>query len=212
MNSRGTSMKRNAHGAATRTAGGLAALLVLAACSSPVPPRFHSLMPAPATLRPAPIASPVAWQLLPVSIPAQVDQPQFVIRRADDTLAVLEQERWIAPLGDELRAALREHVAATLGTPGAAPAPGRKEWRIAVDVQRFDSTPGRTSIAAQWTLLAGSDTPALRCRSVHEQSVGAGAPALAGGHRLALQQLGAAIAGTVAALDAGRTAGCPGMP
>jgi hypothetical protein len=93
-----------------------------------------------------------------------------------------------------------------------APASGRKDWRIALDVQRFDSTPGRSTLAAQWTLLAGSDTPALRCRSVYEQSVGAGAPALAGGHRLAVQQLGVAISNTVAALDAGRPAGCPTMP
>ena len=188
------------------------ALLVLAACSSPAPPRYHSLLPAQTQLRAVAGNSPTAWQLLPVSIPAQVDQPQFVIRRADDTFAVLEHERWIAPLGDEIRAALNEHLAATLGTPGLAPASGRKDWRIAVDVQRFDSTPGRSTLAAQWTLLAGSDTPALRCRSVYEQSVGAGAPALAGGHRLAVQQLGAAISNTVAALDAGRPAGCPTMP
>jgi len=140
------------------------ALLVLAACSSPAPPRYHSLLPAQTQLRAVAGNSPTAWQLLPVSIPTQVDQPQFVIRRADETFAVLEQERWIAPLGDELRAALSEHLGATLGAPGAAPLPGRKDWRIAVDVQRFDSTPGRSTLAAQWTLLAGSDTPALRCR------------------------------------------------
>jgi uncharacterized protein len=188
------------------------ALLLLAACSSPAPPRYHSLLPAQTQLRAAPGTAPAAWQLLPVSIPAQVDQPQLVVRRADDTFVVLEQERWIAPLGEEIRAALSEHLAATFGAPGAAPAAGRKDWRIALEVQRFDSTPGRSTLAAQWTLLAGNDTPALRCRSVHEQSVGAGAPALAAGHRVALQQLGVAIAGTLTALDAGRPAGCPNTP
>jgi hypothetical protein len=61
-------------------------------------------------------------------------------------------------------------------------------------------------------LLAGGDTPALRCRSVHEQTVGAGIPALVGGHRHALEQLSAAIAQTLTALDAGQAAGCPPSP
>ena len=196
---------------AARSGGALAALLVIAACSSPAPPRFHSLMPAAPGVRAAPGVA-AAWQLMPVGIPAQVDQPQFVVRRADDTFAVLEQERWIAPLNEEIRAALSEHLTATLGAPGATPAAGRKDWRIAVDVQRFDSTPGRTSLVAQWALLAGGDTPALRCRSVHEQTVGAGIPALAAGHRQAVAQLSAAIAVALAAIDAGRAAACPAAP
>ena len=188
---------------------GLAPLLLLAACSSQAPPRFHSLMTPASSVRVASSPAITAWQLLPVSIPAQVDQPQFVVRRADETLAVLEQERWIAPLTDEIRAALVEQMAATLGSPGTPPAPGRKDWRIAVDVQRFDSTLGRSSLVAQWLLLAAGDAPVLRCRSVIEQSVGAGIPALAGGHRQALQQLGSAIALALVALDAGAATGCP---
>lgn len=190
----------------------LASVLLLAACSTPAPPRLHSLVPPVAGARAAAGSDLPAWQLLPVSIPAQVDQPQFVLRRADDTFVVFEQERWIAPLNEEIRAALGERLTATLGAPGAAPAAGRKDWRIAVDVQRFDSTPGRSTLVAQWALRAGSDTPALRCRSVHEQGVGAGIAALAGGHRQALEQLGASIAQTLIALDSGRAAACPQSP
>lgn len=190
----------------------LAPMLLLAACSAPAPPSFHSLVP-PVAGAPA-AASPdlPAWRLLPVSIPAQVDQPQLVVRRADDTFALFEQQRWIAPLNEEIRAALGEHLTATLGTPGSVPAAGRKDWRITVDVQRFDSTPGRSTLVALWALLPGGDTPALRCLSVYEQTVGAGIPALVGGHRQALEQLSASIAQTLTALDAGRQAGCPESP
>ncbi len=185
-------------------------LLLLAGCSTQAPPRFHSLMPPTAGVRPAAAAAALpAWQLLPVSVPPQVDQPQFVVRLADDTLALLEQERWIAPLADEARAALSEHMAVTLGTPGATPAAGRKDWRIAVDVQRFDSTPGRSTIIAVWSVQAGSAAPVLRCRGMYEQGVGAGVPALAAGHRQALQRLGAALASALTALDAGRSVDCP---
>ncbi len=215
MNFRGTPMKNGTSRAArsgSALAALLAALLEIAACSSPAPLRFHSLMPAAPGVRAAPGVAAVAWQLMPVGIPAQVDQPQFVVRRADDTFAVLEQERWIAPLNEEFRAALSEHLTATLGAPGAAPAAGRKGWRVAVEVQRFDSMPGRTSLVAQWALLTGADTPALRCRSVHEQAVGSGVPALAGGHRRAVERLGAEVALALTALDAGRAGGCPAAP
>jgi uncharacterized lipoprotein YmbA len=163
---------------------------------------------APVNRAPAPAAS-VAWQLLPVRIPAQVDQPQMVVRRSDDTLAVLEQERWIAPLQDEIRAGLTEHLSASLGAPGATPADGRKDWRIGVDVLRFDSTPGRSVLVAQWTLQAPAGTLPLRCGSSFEQPVGAGVAAIAAGHRLALERLAGAIAPVLMALDSGQPASCP---
>ena len=188
----------------------LAATLVLASCSSVAPPRFHTLLPSGrAVSTPATGAGP-AWQMPPVTIPAQVDQPQFVVRRADDTLAVLEQERWIAPLQDEIRAALVEHLTVRVGSPGARPAQGRKDWRVAVDVSRFDSAPGRASLVVEWALLAGAGEPgALRCRSRFEQPVEAGMAALAAGHRQNLERLGAVIALGLTALDAGQVAGCP---
>ena len=184
------------------------AAVMLAACGSAAPPRFHTLL-APAAGAPLPAnAALPAWQLLPVSIPAQVDLPQFVVRTADDTLAVLEHERWIAPLNEEIRAALIEQLSATLGSPGNLPASGRKDWRITVDVQRFDSAPGRATLVAQWALL-GDGVAALRCRSAHEQAVRLGMAALAAGHRQTLERLGSSIALGLAALHAGQPAGCP---
>ena len=189
-------------------------LIGLLACGTPAPPRFHTLMPAPAST--SAVRAPTdtglpAWQVLPVQIPAQVDQPQFVVRRADDTLAVLEQERWIAPLQDEVRAALIEHLSLRLGAPGAAPAAGRKDWRIGVDVQRFDSMPGRSTLVVQWTLIGGTSSGpvALRCQSRFEQLVEAGIAPLAAGHRKALERLADTITPTLRALDAGQRVTCP---
>lgn len=189
---------------------GLAAALVLASCSSVAPPRFHTLLPGSRTVSTPPSGAGPAWQMPPVTIPAQVDQPQFVVRRADDTLAVLEQERWIAPLQDEIRAALVEHLTLKVGSPGARPVQGRKDWRVVIDVSRFDSTPGRASLVVEWALLAGAgESAALRCRSRFEQTVEAGMAALAAGHRQNLERLGASIALGLTALDAGQQAGCP---
>ncbi len=187
----------------------VSSLAGLVACSTPVPPRFHTLMPAPGAAT-APAAS-LAWQVNAVQVPAQVDQPQFVVRRADGTLTQLELERWAAPLQDEIRAALVEHFSSRVGPPLATP--GRKDWRIGVDVLRFDSTPGRASLAVQWTLARGGnasgDAIALRCRSQFERAVDPGIAPLATGHRQMVERLAETILPVLRALDAGQAGTCP---
>ena len=188
---------------------GLGAAVLMAACSSTPPPRFHSLLSAVEPVAVPPLKPLLAWQLMPVTVPAQVDQPQFVVRRSDDTLVVLEQERWIAPLQDELRAALVEQLSITLGTPNSNPLPQRKGWRVAVDVSRFDSTPGRALLVVQWSVTATNTAePVLRCRGQFEQPVASGMAALAQGHRQAIARLAGVIAPALMSLDADKATGC----
>jgi uncharacterized lipoprotein YmbA len=181
------------------------AVALLCACSAAQPPRYHTLMPAPAT--PAPkiaAAGGLAWEVLPVVIPMQVDQPQWVVRAVDGSLAVLEQ------LGDEIRAAVTERLMQTLGSPAAAADPGRR-WRIQIDVQRFDSAPGREArLDATWTLRSGADGgAAVSCRGEYVQTLTAsGYLALAQGHRQSVASLGDTIGNALKALSAGQPAGC----
>jgi uncharacterized lipoprotein YmbA len=195
------------HGAAI----GVAMLALLAACGSVPPPRYHTLMPAPAsTVRsPAPAGS-LAWEVLPVAVPAGVDQPQWVVRTVDGSLAVLEQERWIAPLGEEIRAAVADRLTQDVGAPALSPE-SRKRWRIRIDVHRFDSAPGREArLEATWTLSSDADAAAaLRCRGEFVQALAAGGYlALAKGHQQAVTTLADAIANELKALNAGQTASC----
>lgn len=177
----------------------------LAGCGSAAPPRLHSLQ-----AEPLPVAAPVlAWRLSPVAVPAQVDQPQMVLRRADGTLAVLEHDRWQAPLQDEFHDALAERLAAQLGPPGRAPAAGRTGWRITVDVQRFDSTPGRATLVARWRLQSAALPAGLTCTVQLSQDVSAGLAALAAGHRHNLQQLAGRLVPVLRELDAGLKPPCP---
>jgi len=179
----------------------LAAALVVA-CSAAPPLRFHTLMPPPDASAPA-AAAAVPWQLGFVGVPVQVDRPQIVLRNDDGSMAVLEQERWIAPLGDELRTALAEALTRRLGPPASAGA-----WEVNVDVQRFESVPGRLArIDAAWSVRRGEAV--LRCLSSVEEPVVAGTVAMAAGHRQALQGLAGGIGAAVAALSAGRPGACP---
>jgi uncharacterized protein len=197
-----------------------AILLVVAAsgCSSAPVTRFHTLLGPPMGKAAATEAGKLAWELLPVVVPVQVDQPQLVVRADDGTLALRENERWIAPLADEYRAALVDRLTQALGVPPTlAEAPrGSRLWRVRVDVQRFDSVPDRYALEElNWSLrpaeAAGGDA-LLACHGKVEVPVGAGYPALTAGHRQAVERFAAAIAASLRALDAGQTADCPTMP
>jgi hypothetical protein len=185
----------------------IAVALWLAGCATVPPTRFHTLMPPPEARATAPATTPAPWQLLPVTVPAQVDRPQFVLRSGDGSLAVLDQERWIAPLADELAGALADALGRRLGPPL-----GRDPWQVAVDVQRFESVPGRAArLDAAWSVRR-ADAAALRCLASIEQPAGDGVAALAAAHRRAVQALGERIAEAIVALQAGRPAGCGSQP
>ena len=188
------------------------AFVLLAGCASPVPTHFHTLMPAP-TADFAAAAAPVVatWELLPVTVPTQVDQPPWVVRLPDDTLAVLEQERWISPLADEVRAALAQHLRQTVPPAAIGATATAPRWRVAVEVQRFESLPGRLArLDAQWALRAieGGAGPAVRCQASFSQPAPGGYAALAAAHRAALAQLGDAISAGLVRLDRGSAAVC----
>jgi len=175
----------------------LAALLVAAAgCSSTPPMRFHSLLAgseAPAT--PAPVRY---VDLGPVGVPPSVDQPQWVVRLPDDSLRVLEQERWVAPLRDEVRAALLDGLRQRSGAIDArsVPAPTGEVARVRVDLQRFESIAGRgTWLEARWTVAPGD----LACSVSLREAADSDPLALAAAHRRAVNALADRIGASLSA-------------
>lgn len=194
----------------------VAALLALAACSASAPPvRWHTLMPVEVTPRDAAAArSPIAIALEPIRLPAQVDQPQWLVRLPDDSLAVLEQERWASPLADEFRQALLEELAARYGAvEGRAAAPGATPvLRVGVELRRFDSIPGREArIEAVWTIASGSAAPALRCQGLLREAAPTGMSALAAAHRRLVVRLADAIGDGLVAVRGSTSATCPAL-
>ena len=194
-----------------------AAGLAAGCASSKLPERFHTLLAA-AGAAPAPIANPVYVDVLPVQMPAQVDHAQWVVRQPDDSLLVLEQERWAAPLSDELRGAIVEHLAARwnavdvrgVGQPVGA------VWRVRIDVQRFESMPGREArVEATWSLSVPASAASARaaatlvCRSAFAEPVAeGGVPALAAAHRRIVGRLADEIGPRLKAMSAGEAARC----
>jgi uncharacterized lipoprotein YmbA len=175
----------------------LAASTLLGGCGSAPEVRFHSLLPAEPPAASAASGARVRLVVAGVRLPPAIDQPQWLVRRADDTLQSLEQDRWAGPLGDEFRAALREGLAARWGVedgalptaPGAAAPPA---WRLVLEVLRLDAWPGRESlIEARWTLVppsAGGAAAGCLAR-ITEPARGEGSVPLADAHRRAVARL-----------------------
>lgn len=143
----------------------IALALALAACAS-TPIRYHTMLP-PATHES--VAQPQASFLidvLPVGVPAQLDQPQMVVRQGESDMAVLDGERWASPLGDEVRGALSSELAVLLNTQDVAGLPIQSEEplvRVKVQIRRFDAWPGKqVQLVVDWELSLASDPGSKR--------------------------------------------------
>ncbi len=193
----------------------LAATAALVAACASAPMHYYTLLPVPASAPArAAVAATLAFEVLPVSVPAQVDQPQLVVREGGQSVALLEGQRWIAPLAEEVRGALAAGLARELPGRdiGAMSAADQPVLRVRLDVRRFDSQPGNYAlIGAAWSVQLRHDgkQQSLACSSRIRESVGPGYDALVQGHQRALDELAMQIATVGRALQAGQPARCP---
>ncbi|WAH56320.1 PqiC family protein [Pseudomonas silvicola] len=178
----------------------LLATLGLAACSS-APTHYYTLVPT-APQHAAPVAAPgFQFEMLSVRMPVQVDQPQLVVRQSGGGLAILETERWGAPLADEFHDALAGQLEQKLGTRDLAGLPKATDKPVVslqTDVRRFDSLPGQYAlIDVVWSLSQRSDGQkrrSLTCGSVIREPSGVSMDELVLAHQKAIGQLATQIA------------------
>lgn len=187
--------------------------LVLGACSSVPATRYYTLVsPAGGESTVVPAVQPFQFELLPVAIPAQVDQPQLVVRQGGQGVAVLQGERWVAPLGDELRSALSADLARDFRAQDVSglASQGKSAVRIKLDVRRFESVPGSYAyIDAAWSVRSPKGGEPLACTSRISETVGQGYDALVQGHQQAVNRLAGQIGVVAGAIGAGQSARCP---
>ena len=176
--------------------------LVLGGCGSTPESvtRWHSLRST--TPQAAPVATPAAaWSLAPVQVASHLDRPQMVLRRTDGAWMVLEHERWLSPLVDEVHAALSARLTQRMG-------PSRSDGtRIAMSLQRLDaSVAGDTLLVAEWSLDAAGRR--LVCRSQAHAIATASVAAIVAAQRELLAVLAEQWTRTLIAVTAG-TVACP---
>jgi len=179
----------------------IAFIAVAAGCST-APARFYSL-DSTATADSAPAAR-ASVMVGPVTIPASVDQPEFVVRVAANRVEVDEFNRWVAPLGDGIARAVAGDLVVLLGSPDVAAAQlanFKPDYRVTIDVQRFESIRGDAAVVeAVWTVrkTAGGETRSGRTVA-REPVQGQGFDALAAAHSRALTRMSGDIAAAIRA-------------
>ena len=176
------------------------AAAVLNSCGTSAQPKFYSLDSIATAGAAAPL--PMAILVGPVSVPAAVDRPQFVVQKASNRVDIDEFNRWSAPLGESIARVVAGDLSAQLGTPNVATAPlanFNPDYQVTMNVQRFDTVEGQgTIIEAVWVVrkTVGGQTRTGRAVA-HESVQGQGYEALAAAHSRALAQVSAEIADAI---------------
>jgi len=175
-------------------------VLGLTACASS-PVHYYTLM-APVLEASVPTKPPVAFliDVLPVSIPAQIDRQTLVVRQGENGIAILDGERWTISFSDEFRDALSDNLTRSLGTRDISGFPPHKEKRILrvkLQVRRLDAWLGQqVQLDADWTLgFVGDATNNPRtCHAQFDIAAPGGYPQLVGAQQRSIMLLAAAIA------------------
>ena len=180
----------------------IALLATAAASCSTAPSRFYSLTSTATADGTPPVDTTV--MVGPVTVPASVDQPQFVVQVAANRVQVDEFNRWIAPLNDSIARAVAGDLVVLLGTPQVAAGPMANfipDYRVTIDVQRFESIPGNAAIVeAVWTVHKTVGGATRTGRTVVSEPVQSQSyDALAAAHSQAMAKLSGDIASAIRA-------------
>jgi hypothetical protein len=184
---------------------GMAVLGALSGCGSSPKERFFVLsddVAAVASVTPAAYSIGVG----PVTVPEIVDRPQFVLRRSASEVAIAEQARWAEPLKSEIARVIAANIARTLADAHVSAYPqnavDRADFRVLIDLQRFDSAPGEAvTLEALWSVRQARGGALRNGKSTVREAVsGAGYEELVAAHRRALATISREIAGAVRAL------------
>lgn len=93
----------------------------------------------------------------PVILPDSLKRPQIAIRTNDNQVGFSEFHKWAGPLKDDAKRILAENLSILLAEEGATVSTDElliePDYRVVVNINRFDGIPGETAcLSAVWTL------------------------------------------------------------
>jgi uncharacterized lipoprotein YmbA len=136
----------------------------------------------------------------PITLPEVVDRPQFVLRVGPNEVTFVELHRWAGSLKTEIPRIIADNLAVDLNVKRVAAYPqsagDNADYRVLVDIQRFDSTIGESvTIDALWTVKRVSDGVLRTGRSTaRESSRGGSYETMVAAHSRALAAISHEIA------------------
>lgn len=133
---------------------------LMAGCSRSPQVSFYTLGSASlATTATKPKISP-SVSVANITLPDLVDRPQLVERVSGNRVEILETQRWAEPLKVGIARLLAEALSIRLGsdlvTAYPQTAPGDPDYRVTVDIQRFESMGGAVLVDANWNIQRSS--------------------------------------------------------
>jgi uncharacterized lipoprotein YmbA len=142
----------------------------------------------------------------PITLPEVVDRPQLVLRVGPNEVTFVELHRWAGPLKSEIPRVIADNLAGYLNVKQVAAYPqnagDNAEYRVLVDIQRFDSTLGESvTIDALWTIKRQSDGAARTGRSSARESSSGSYDAMVAAHSRALATVSREIAEAIRSLS-----------
>jgi hypothetical protein len=156
----------------------IVALLAVAGCGTTKPSNFYQL-DEPTATRLSGLERGIAVGIGPVNLEPYLDRPQIVIRGAGHKLELSEFNRWAEPLKDSISRVIIVNLSNMLESTRVFNVPRRNktiplEFRIEIDIARFDGTLGGDALlVARWTLYGRDETALLTKVSIISESSGA---------------------------------------
>ena len=179
-----------------------AAIAVFAAGCTSAPSKFYTLNSA--AVSDGKSQANYAIVVGPVSVPAEVDRPQFTLQVAPNRVEIDEFNRWAEPLNENIARVIAVDLSTLLGTPRVAAvslANFEPAYRVTIDIQKFESEPGRAAqVEAVWVVRKSVGGIIFSGRTDANEPVKAdGYDALAAAHSRALARISSDIAAAIRA-------------
>ena len=183
----------------------LGLLTAIAGCGSVLRENFYTLsaVAAPEHAGTANSVPDVAVIVDAATVPELVDRPQFVVSVGESRVSILEQQRWAEPLKTQISRTVAMNLARLLGTTRVSMQPqaggGDADYRVTLDVQRFESRPGdAVVIEILWTVRRVAPPEVKSGRSAVREKIGTeGYDALVAAHSRALATISRDIAAAI---------------
>lgn len=180
-------------------------------CGSTAPAKFYTLSPLPATgeMRSGKEASGrgLAVGIGPIRLPQYLVRQEIVTRTAANKIEVAELDFWGGSLQDDFSRNLMENLAFLLADDRVSlyllPAAGTVEYRVAVDIIRFDGNRGGdVELIANWAIREGQGSKVVRVQNsrIQEPTGGESYEAMVRGMSRALGRLSREIGQGIKAL------------
>lgn len=191
--------------------------LAVAACSFPSSPETHYYV----LTSPADAALPAGQSKVsgprvavgPVTIPGYLDHNRLFLRKENSPqVRLTEYHHWSEPLAEGVSRLLCDTISNCLGSRHGLAFPLRAglspDWRVNVDIARFDGSPGGTvMLDAGWMIATPHGDSVLQGRFVDRLSAGDTVAEVVRAQAQLLDRLGKVLAKAVIALEDGLKTG-----